>query len=339
MIEPFPRISNRFLIHLDRIYLERGGNLQKVMSMAGLPYETLLGEGLMVPFENHIRMLELSEQELGVRPLGLVLATRQLVAHLSPIFDILLNQPSVNDSVLALCENLQRVVEGLQATLRVDGDVAYVELVTDYPFLNKSAIFQDHAAGLVAQYLRWIVGKKFKMTSVSIPHTEPRDLLRFRSFFGCPVSFGDSYVAICFDKNVLQKSVQGRATSSNREYNEILQWDRHASLLAQVRNIIRSNIASNSYQVDVVAKALKLSTRTLQRRLAERGTTFHQQLDSVRAGLARQFVYCSNLDLADISQQLGYADQACFTRSFQRWYAKPPSEWRRVLRGTQTAER
>lgn len=327
-----PRISNSFLIHLDRIYLERGGDLFKVMKQADLPYETLLGNGIMVPFEHHNRMLELSEIELDIKPLGLVLATRQLVAHLAPIFDVLLSQPNVHSSIIALCENLQLVAEGLTISIRTDDTFAYVEIFTDYSFLYNSSTFQDHGAGLLAQYLRWIIGREFKMQSVSVPHLEPRDLVRFRSFFGCPVSFGDSHIAICFDKDILTRSVVGNVKNSQKEYNQILEWDRNASLLAQLRSIIRTNIESGSSQLSFVADSMQLSKRTLQRRLTARGTSFHNQLDSVRAGLARRLIYQAEFDIADISLRLGYADQICFSRAFKRWFNCLPSEWRELLK-------
>ncbi|MFQ3244569.1 MAG: AraC-like DNA-binding protein [Arenicella sp.] len=326
-----PFISNKFLIHLDRIYLERGGDFVKVLTRAGLSYETLISEHLMVPFEHHNRMLELSEKELGLEPLGLILATRQQVAHLAPLFEILLNQATVAESILALSENLHVVAQGLDAVLKVDDKFARVEMRTNYSFLSESSIFHDHAAGLLAQYLRWIVGREFKMASVAIPHSEPRDLSRFRSFFGCPVSFGDSHIAICFDKDVLQKPIVGEIDNLNRQYNEVLEWDRSASLLAKVRNIIRRDLVIGATNISYVSGVMKLSKRTLQRRLCERNTSFHKQLDSVRAGLARQFIYQKDLDLAEIASRLSYAEQASFTHAFVRWYGKPPSEWRTLL--------
>jgi len=324
-------ISNKFLIHLDRIFLERGGDMFKVLQEADLPYETILSDELMIPYENHIRLLELSSRELGVESIGLVLlvlSTRQMVVHLTPIFDALLSATSVRNSIFALCENLQFVIEGVTVNLRLDGDLAYLELFAGYPFIANSHHYHDHGSGLLAQYLRWIVGKQFRMLSVSIPHSEPRDIVRFRSFFGCPVSFSDSHIAICFEKAVLDRPVVGARDNAVKEYNEVLGWDRSTSLLAQVRTIIRKDI-----ETDFVANAMNLSRRTLQRRLQEKGTSFHKQVDSVRAGLARKFVYDASLSIADIAVKLGYAEPECFTRAFLRWYAKSPCEWRTLING------
>lgn len=325
------RISNGFLIHLDRIYLERGGDLFKIMKLASIPYEALLGHGLMIPFKNHMRLLELSERELDVKPLGLVLATRQLVAHFIPIFGALLNQPNVELSILALCQNLQVVVEGLKTELRIEPDFAFLEISTNHEFLSQSSVFHDHAAGLLAQYLRWIIGKHFHIKSVSIPHSEPRDLQRFRSFFGCPTSFGDSRISICFDKAALSQPVLGSTNRFEREYNQVLEWDRHSRLMPKLRSVIREDISCGRVTVDFCASRLGLSKRTLQRRLEQHGTSFHKQLDSVRAGLARRYIDQHDTDLSVVAANLGYADQGCFTRAFQRWYRRPPSDWRLAL--------
>ena len=326
-----PMISNRFLLQLDRIYLERGADVLKVMKAAGLPYETLVINGLMVSFECHNRMLELSEKELDIKPIGLILARRQLVSHLQPMFNLLLSHSSVRGSVLALCENLEMVAQGLETILHEDNDLAYLQISTNNHYLMNSPVFQDHAAGLLAQYMRWIAGKKFRLQSVSLLHSEPRDLIRFRSFFGCPVSFGDSHISVAFDKTVLDQVIVGSAERMQREYNEVLEWDRAASLMAQLRSVIRTDLASGSIEIDKVAREMKLSTRTLQRRLSSKGSSFHKQLDSVRAGLARQLIHRKDLELSDVSAHLGYADQACFTRAFRRWYRQTPSDWRKNI--------
>jgi len=66
-----------------------------------------------------------------LRPIGLVLVTRQMVAHLAPLFDSLFSQKTVRDAIIAVFENLQTVVEGVRAKLRTDRNFAYVELFSN----------------------------------------------------------------------------------------------------------------------------------------------------------------------------------------------------------------
>ena len=324
-------ISNKFLLQLDRIFLERGGPLLSVMSEAGLPYEALVLDGLMLPFDRHMKMLELSEKELNIKPIGLVLARRQLVSHLQPLFDRLLDHAVIRDSIRVLSETIGLVVQGLKISLQEENDLAYIQISTNHPYLRNSPIFQDHSIGLLAQYLRWIAGKKFRLQSVSFPHAEPQDLLRFRSFFGCPLSFGDGCLSISFTGSFLNQDIIGKRQPLKREYNDVLDWDRAASLQAQLRSAIRDDLGSSTGTLENVATSMKLSSRTLQRRLSSKGTSFSNQLDSVRAGVARRLIYREDIELNDIAAELGYSDQAGFTRAFKRWYQRTPSDWRSMI--------
>lgn len=80
--------------------------------------------------------------------------------------------------------------------------------------------------------------------------------------------------------------------------------------------------------VDKVARALHQSTRTLQRRLAERGMSWQQLLDRTREQLARQYLRDPGLSLAEIGLLLGYSEQSAFTRAFRRWTGQTPQAYR-----------
>jgi AraC-like DNA-binding protein len=81
--------------------------------------------------------------------------------------------------------------------------------------------------------------------------------------------------------------------------------------------------------IDAVARAMHMSTRTLQRRLDDEGSRFSEVLDSVREALARRWLTEETRTLSDIAYALGFADLATFSRAFKRWTGKPPGAWRR----------
>lgn len=79
--------------------------------------------------------------------------------------------------------------------------------------------------------------------------------------------------------------------------------------------------------VDAVADALRVSTRTLQRRLTQAGTTFERELDRVRMERARALV-AEGVRLRAIAASLGYAHVRSFLRAFRRWTGTTPSAFR-----------
>ena len=66
----------------------------------------------------------------------------------------------------------------------------------------------------------------------------------------------------------------------------------------------------------------------MQRKLKDENTTFQEQLDQVRSELAISYLQEAQFSLTDISELLGFAEAAVFTRSFQRWFGVTPSQWR-----------
>ena len=80
-----------------------------------------------------------------------------------------------------------------------------------------------------------------------------------------------------------------------------------------------------------MAAALGLHPRTLHRRLTVEGSTFRHIKDEVRRDRLRRYLEATDLDLAAISEKLGFAEQSVMTRRCNRWFALPPSALRRTL--------
>ncbi|MFO0667664.1 MAG: AraC family transcriptional regulator ligand-binding domain-containing protein [Polyangiaceae bacterium] len=95
-------------------------------------------------------------------------------------------------------------------------------------------------------------------------------------------------------------------------------------------NILNSQVPSAAS----VARALGTSTRSLHRMLAEHGTLFQTELDSLREELARRYLADKSLSVGDVSLRLRYRDQRSFLRAFRRWTGKSPRQFRAGARIT-----
>src|SRR5215813_11360595 len=73
---------------------------------------------------------------------------------------------------------------------------------------------------------------------------------------------------------------------------------------------------------------MRLSTRTLQRRLTGEHATFQQLLEEARRELARHYLLHSKLELNQTAYLLGYEDANSFFRAFHAWEGTTPAQWR-----------
>jgi AraC-like DNA-binding protein len=67
-----------------------------------------------------------------------------------------------------------------------------------------------------------------------------------------------------------------------------------------------------------VAAQLRMSVRTLQRRLRDHGLSFNGLVDDIRRSAAT-LVLAGEHTATEIAFVVGYSDQAHFTRAFKRW--------------------
>jgi len=72
-----------------------------------------------------------------------------------------------------------------------------------------------------------------------------------------------------------------------------------------------------------------MSTRSLQRRLREEGTTFSILVDEVRRDLAQDYIRNPGISLMEVAFVLGFSVYSSFSRAYKRWTGMSPGEGRR----------
>ena len=103
---------------------------------------------------------------------------------------------------------------------------------------------------------------------------------------------------------------------------------REDDIAAQLKRKLAELMARGEANADSACRALKLSRRTLQRRLKAEKTSFQRVLNEVRAELAVNYLRDARLKCLEIAMLLGYSNISSFTTAFKSWYDMPPAEYR-----------
>lgn len=80
----------------------------------------------------------------------------------------------------------------------------------------------------------------------------------------------------------------------------------------------------DSPTLTAVAQRLVLSPRSLQRRLAEHGTTWREEVQTARHDRALKLLQDTDLPLGAVAARLGYSDARTLRRSVNRWRGHAP---------------
>ena len=99
-----------------------------------------------------------------------------------------------------------------------------------------------------------------------------------------------------------------------------------ADLVDRVERAILDALPSGPPGADDLARSLGMSKRTLQRRLASRGTSLQRVIDDLRQDLALRYL-SRGVSLGETAFLLGFSETSAFHRAFRRWHGQTPGDW------------
>jgi AraC-like DNA-binding protein len=97
--------------------------------------------------------------------------------------------------------------------------------------------------------------------------------------------------------------------------------------LERLRQVLREGL-SRRWSASDVASACSMSTRTLQQRLTEHGTSLTEQLAAVRLELAQTLLEHDSISIEQVADRAGFDSLPAFSRFFRRQTGVAPSAFR-----------
>jgi AraC-like DNA-binding protein len=187
---------------------------------------------------------------------------------------------------------------------------------------------------VTSRSLTWLYGEPFPFTKVEVPLPEISP--EITPYISCNIECNSDGLRLWWDPelstyklpsgNAFQHAAWVRADTQVLEaFRDAGDWP------ATVGQAIRSAPRLNRKLANVAA-TLRVSPRTLQRKLESTGHDFAQVRDEALFELASDLLSNSERSIAQISRTLGYADPASFTIAFKRWAGVPPSAFRDASR-------
>ena len=206
---------------------------------------------------------------------------------------------------------------GDQVTLYLD------EVLEDYPLSITGAIFVLVGFASMGEAL---TGKKLTGTA-SVKFPKPPNFSRFEHLLMGQVRFAQPTYALTFPAEyldlplVMADPVAARiAREQCKQELYALGGQHHFSQL--VRDLVYDE-AVGFFSLEDVADKLHMSTRTLQRQLAQENLSFSDILDERRHQVALRLLR-QRRRFEEIADVLGYTDVSNFSRAFKRWTSLSP---------------
>ena len=327
------RVTGSYLQPLLETALERGLTLPALAEAAGLPPGALDPLPESLPVRRYIGLLEAGARLAHDPFFGLHVGEKARPATYSAYGMLLLACNSFGHA-LELTQRYESLAHDLgRSSLALDGARAHYEWISHYPDANRHLVESVFAG--IRVFGSWLAGRPLMPLALRLRHADPgHGDAEYLRVLGIVPEFDAPQNCAAVDAALLAMPVPNADTSLYPlllHHAERLLEERAAQeepILARVRAALLPRLASGEARLAPVAAELGLSARTLQRKLADAGSSFQQVLDAVRYDLAQDYLRRRELGLVDVAFLLGFREQSAFTHAFREWSGMNPGAWR-----------
>ncbi|MFZ5892026.1 MAG: AraC family transcriptional regulator ligand-binding domain-containing protein [Myxococcota bacterium] len=237
---------------------------------------------------------------------------------------------TVGEAFTALSRLFPSVAPGCAIRLDANATEYCVSLVNENDY-EKKVSGDELTLGIVLRHFR-AFSESFPLVSVDFTRHQPSSSDGFRKLLGVPVRFAEPCAALHLAPDAPKAILKSRDPLLRRTLESMasrLGLGAPAPPLEMViRGRLRELLPEGNADAAHVAGSLALSTRSLHRKLAELGRSFHDVLSDFRRAEAERLLAQGGTTLTDVALRLGFADQSAFSRAFKRWTDLSPSQWR-----------
>ncbi|MGI9428943.1 MAG: helix-turn-helix domain-containing protein [Bythopirellula sp.] len=331
-MKTLPLTRSMHLLPIASILHEAGESVASLLQQSRLPSDCLDNRQSLIPSESAFRFRALAAQTLGISDVTLQATQYLEIADLGDFGKALLRAPTLLSLLTRFRDlaNTQTTMAAIHLTPKKSGGVSFCHHFQHGP---ASGLWESDL-----YVLQWTI----KVVRLVDPTWSPEEIWsmspaapgreRTLEKLGATVaSFHRDCTGFVVPAEMFALPL---AEAMATEDGAIAEADpSHMSSLAQsysdsLAEVIRTYSSDRWLTIEEVAEVLGISTRSLQRRLSEEGTTFTDALERTRAELAGELLEKTDMMIAEIAIRLGYRDRGNFTRAFRRWSGVSPRVYR-----------
>ncbi|MET3130941.1 AraC-like DNA-binding protein [Oxalobacteraceae bacterium GrIS 1.11] len=286
-----------------------GFEVEALFMQAGLDEGDGLACDALTLSDKLSHLWELLVEQSGDPLLGLKISTPHRLGWLGVMGHIMLVSPTVQ-STIERCHGHTRVGMLLPGAQRAVPQQRYDFVWCVLLRTLRCASGRDDATPVLVEY--------------AFP--QPANAHVYAETFGCPVRFNMPHNVMEFADTDMVMALPHTPRLADANVLASLAQAQPPTFSAKVQGLLACMLPKGPPMRDDVAARLMMSERTLQRRLAEEGTSFTTLVDDTRRELARQSLNSGELSLKMLSFQLGFSEPSAFYRACKRWFGRAPSD-------------
>jgi AraC-like DNA-binding protein len=319
--------------------LARGVPPGKLFAQAGIEPQSLLDPDGRLPAEVALRAWRAAAELSGDPNFGL-----SVVDHVRPdthggVGYVVHGSATLGEGMRRLSTFFRLLHQRTTLEVVSEGGLARLRFVADYdgpPGELKHPV--ECMLSVLLSACRRTTGRPLRPLAVSFRHGAPAALDAHRRAFDVEPAFDQPHSELCFAAEVFDLPSAGpdaqMVFAAERHLRQLLeQLPRDEAFATRARGALLEELRRGEPTLERLAARLRVSERTLQRRLSQEGTSLQALLDDLRRELSLRHLAESGESIAEIAFVLGFSEVSAFHRAFKRWTGSTPGAYRQTRGG------
>jgi len=293
----------------------------------------------VVPLHRYVALIEQAASKFDRPYLGIEMGAAFGLAELGPFYALLRASGTLRGALNYLVLFQSRLQSRTLFDSKVDTETTTYSYRIEDDGIWPRTQDSEFAISGYANLVRQLTTPKWSPDAVHFEHSIKGREERLARYFRAPVLGNQLANALVIRNRDLDRPFASAVPSEDQKLRTILEWHLldlmgpestpSESFVSLARDVISRWLGRTHVNVTTVAAELKLSERSLRRRLTEEGTSFRELLEEARRERALTILSKAGMSLTVAAEQLGYSDTAAFSRAFKEWTGQSPGKFLR----------
>jgi AraC-like DNA-binding protein len=300
-----------------------GGSVARVFRRAELPLRLVESPDQLILLRDQLALVESAAREVGDKALPLRLSTEAGFASLGALGQRVAAAPSLGEAILSCNGSIGSTLQSMthMGLVRIGAEARW-----SYELSDPAQIGRQKNELLALGYM---VDLLCRFTSAAPKRAElpcvPEARSRLQDLLGCEIAHGGK-ATLVFPAELLDVENPG-FRANEKDHGDAMPDPE--DLVAGVEQLIKLGLLDRRPSIEWVCRRLKMSKRTLQRRLSAADENFDMIRQRVLITRAVALLQSSSLPITEVAYELGYSDAAHFSRALSKWTGQTPRLLRR----------
>ena len=326
---PVVRVAS--LLRFARCAESLGAPHEHLLAASGIPVELLEHPSAAVSLESAFKFGEKACKSADTEHLGLYVGMQTSLDDLGPVGEKLKRSTTVHDYLCQAIALYNKLVTGACIWLSDQGDEIRLNVATTGEGSLAPYQSQLETLAITVMALRQALGRDWSPHTLGLTYQSREGFPENSCFEGARILQGAQTSYIAIPRGALAAPFPRASRQSEPGADTIDTHTLSSDFSGLVQLQVDALLGAKGLHIDTVAESLMMSRRSLQRWLAEHGTSYSELLAEARIHKAINHLQCADESITDIAFALGYANASNFTRAFKVRTGVSPQKFRRHL--------